>query len=283
MGAPWFKIHVQEFLSDSKILKLSNDKIGILLRLWCIACNDGCIPSNPKELSSLIPNTTPKQMLNHMLWIRTFFSESKSFPGALESVRLQRELAAYESKVEKLRESGRKGGNSPKANAKAFAFGECEANASKMLPEVEVEVEKEVQPSVVVTAIAAPKPNGKPFGFQKEKPPREKKPKPETERLEDILGGKDSKNWERFWKFVAIWGRDKVPAPKKLAVALLAAFSKAEPKEIYSGGLHYRDEFLPPNRKQDETQFMKSPLAWLEEEAWIVELHDMESKEAVNA
>jgi len=132
-----------------------------------------------------------------------------------------------------------------------------------------------VQPSVVVPAKAETKPEPK---AKKEKPAKKAEPS-----LQEILGGKGSQTWERFWKMVAVWGRDKVPAPKALAHAWLAACEKDEPRSIYLAALHYRDEFLPPKKKTEETQFMKSPLAWLQEEAWNVELQALALEEVKGA
>lgn len=143
MGATWFKLHVKEFLSDSKILQLSHEQVGILVRLWAINCNDGAIPSDPAALSRLVPGTTPKQMLKHMLSLAAFFSASECHPGMLESIRLKAELNAYETKVERLRETGRRGGLAPKANAKANASDSGKQMLKQMGPEEEGEEERE--------------------------------------------------------------------------------------------------------------------------------------------
>jgi len=96
--------------------------------------------------------------------------------------------------------------------------------------------------------------------------------KPEEETLESILGPKDSQNCIRFWKFAGIWPKDRNPGPKSLARAWNHACTLDEPVNIYHGALNYRDGFLPPKRDKDETQFMKAPLTWLQEEGWQAQL-----------
>lgn len=117
----------------------------------------------------------------------------------------------------------------------------------------------------------------KPKKPRREKPP--KPPKPEEQTLEQILGGKGSQTWDRFWKTVQAWNRDKIPAPKSVAIAWLKACTKASAKDIYLAALHYRDQFMPPIRPADETHFMRSPLVWLEEEGWNTELVAMQTPE----
>jgi hypothetical protein len=114
----------------------------------------------------------------------------------------------------------------------------------------------------------------------KVKTPKPKDPKPEEETLDAILGGRDSQNCVRFWKFAGIWPKDRNPGPKSLARAWNVACTMDEPVNIYHGALNYRDGFLPPKREKDETQFMKAPLAWLQEEGWRAQI---ETKEVANA
>ena len=128
------------------------------------------------------------------------------------------------------------------------------------------------------TVPAAPeRPEKKPV---KVKTPKIEKIKPEDESLDSILGGRDSQNYVRFWKFASIWPKDRNPGPKSLARAWNAACAKDEPVNIYHGALNYRDGFLPPRRDKDETQFMKAPLTWLQEEGWQAQL---DTREVANA
>ena len=143
-------------------------------------------------------------------------------------------------------------------------------------------------PNGVCDAVATA-PASAPEGEQVEKPkkPKREKPakpkKPEDQSLEQILGGKGSQTWERFWKTLNVWPRDKNPAPKTTALAWLKACEKADAKNIYVAALHYRDQFLPPIREADETHFMRSPVVWLNEEGWNTELQALEEPELAEA
>jgi len=272
MGAPWFKLYANDLLSDSKIRLLTDDQLGKLVKLWAFACKDGSIPSDLAIASRLLGNCSSEDLAP----LKSFFRVSDEDPSLMVSERMMREQGKYVEKCEKLRHNASIGGKKKAENAKAKALANAKANALAKPAESESESEdKEVQPSVVVPAKAETKPEPK---AKKEKPAKKAEPS-----LQEILGGKGSQTWERFWKMVAVWGRDKVPAPKALAHAWLAACEKDEPRSIYLAALHYRDEFLPPKKKTEETQFMKSPLAWLQEEAWNVELQALALEEVKGA
>lgn len=300
MGAPWFKVYSKELLSDSKIMRLEDDQFGKLVKLWAFANEDGHIPAAPEDLRKLL-HVSLKEMKKHMDWVLRFFVPSPEHPENLISLRLRAEQDAYELKCQTLRENGTKGGRPrkpegkpdglPKGSPEAKPDGEPKPKPDK----TEVgsgKKEKEVHATRVADASAPPlqAAGGVEVGKPK-KPTRVKAPKPlnpEDKTLEEILEGKGSQTWDRFWKTVGAWNRDKIPSPKRVARAWLAACLKADPKLIYLAALHYRDEFLPPIRSADETRFMKSPLEWLEQEAWNVELQAMEQAgaqllEAANA
>lgn len=106
------------------------------------------------------------------------------------------------------------------------------------------------------------------------KPRKAKVEKPAEPSLEEILGGKDSKTWERYWRLAALWLQEKNPKPKDTARALLEAFAKDEPKTIYKGALAFSEPFQPVNGHQpDRRQFMPQLAAWLRGEGWKVALN----------
>lgn len=88
--------------------------------------------------------------------------------------------------------------------------------------------------------------------------------------LEEILQGRDSKTWERYWKLIGLWDASKNPAPKRTAHAFVKVMEKFKGRElaIYYAACAYQERFVPPARATDETRFMKNVLTWLEEEAW---------------
>jgi hypothetical protein len=111
----------------------------------------------------------------------------------------------------------------------------------------------------------------------KPKPKRARgKPKPEQppESLDDILGGRHSLTYERYWKFVKIWPGDKNPAPKHTARAFVEACQKETPQRLCQAALNYQARF-----PESERRYMKNPLAWLTEEAWHNETTDLDNPE----
>jgi uncharacterized protein YdaU (DUF1376 family) len=294
MGAPWFKLFPRDYLTDSKVRLLSREHRSILLDLWCYCAMDGSIPKDPESIARLLGEPIPSTK-KAMEKLNGFFLEEGC---ALYSRRLRVESEAYEEKCQKLRENGSKGGRpkkpegKPKGSAKGNQGKKPDGNQNgnhqppQKAPEAETEAEKIVQTPDGVCGGAPAPPPPEPEVEKAEKPKKAKREKPkdpEDQSLEEILGGKTGIAWERFWKTMQVWNRDKLFAPKKLARAWLKACTKADAKLIYVAALSYRDEFLAEKRGKDETQFMKNPLEWLEEEGWTVQGVEPELAEAANA
>jgi hypothetical protein len=264
MGAPWFPLYAGDLLADSKIRLLTDDQLGKLLKLWAFNCKDGSIPSDLAIASRLLGNCKPKTIA----WINDFFVPDPFDSSRMFSPRMKKDHDDYLSKCAKLRVNASAGGFKKASN---LAIAKANGVANTLAKPAESQSQSQRDTTVAATAATAP-PNGK----------RSTKNKPiQIEpTLDEILGGRDSKNAERFWKFAGIWPKERNPAPKSLARAWNAACARDEPVRIYHGALNYRDGFLPPRREKDETQFMKAPLAWLQEEGWQAQI---ETKEATNA
>lgn len=116
-------------------------------------------------------------------------------------------------------------------------------------------------------------------------PPRGKpRPKPAAApepSLEEILGGKGSKNWERYWKLAQLWPSEKNPAPKRSARAFLKAMEQMQGKEpaVYWAAQAYREKHEDPTGRDDRTRFMKLFETWLAEEGWQAEREVMREAE----
>ena len=288
--APWMKLYSKELLADPKIKLLTHDQLGKLVLLWAYANEaDCCIPSSPADLARLLGVQTPRQMLPQMVWIRRFFVPLEDDPSRLVSLRLLEEQRAYQAKCETLKANGSRGGRPKKpdglADGSAKGLADAKPSGKPDTNQTQTEVgskNKEVHSSLrsecgAELPAAPPAPRSSRAGKAAKRAPRAAKVVPLERSLEEILGGKGSQTWERFWKTVGCWPRDKVPAPKRVAAAWLAACEKEDPRRIYLAALHYRDEFLRANPRPggppvDETRFMRSPLEWLEQEGWVTEL-----------
>lgn len=143
MAAPWFKLYAKELLADSKILQLSDDEFGKLVKLWAFASQDGSIPAEPGPLAKLLRLPGEKQMVKHLVWVRQFFAPMPDDPTRLYSRRLAEEMAAYDEKIQKLRENGTKGGRPPKPKAKPKGSANGLGEQKQLRTDIEVEVEKE--------------------------------------------------------------------------------------------------------------------------------------------
>jgi hypothetical protein len=131
MRLPWFRIYGDELLNDEKIKRLSNAQLGVLLKLWASASHNDGIPPDPKLQARIVGMRSADFRRISEGFLTDFFHPSKENPQILVSPRMEREAMQYEQKVEKLRNSGRKGG---------VASGKRrQANASKKRSEADAE------------------------------------------------------------------------------------------------------------------------------------------------
>lgn len=285
MGDTFFmRLYTKEFLADSKVRALSREHRADLVDLWCHCDQEGSIPADAVAVGRLL-GLTPAAARRTMEALCAFFREDSDQPGRLFSPRHRRERAAREAEAEGHRRGAettnrKRWGNRPEGEAPSESLGDRSAT-DKRLAEGSPVISQQsvVQPAVagcgaqLPAAPAAPQP-------AKARANRRGKVQPlQTQPLEVLLGGKGSQTWDRYWRTMGVWPREKNPAPKRTAMAWLEACKRQAPADIYRAALHYRDEFLPPRRKADETQFMRSPLEWLEQEGWLTELQALEAKE----
>lgn len=137
----------------------------------------------------------------------------------------------------------------------------CNALPLHITRNTEVEVEAEANNSTPLP------PSGERSKEKGKRRLREVKPKEPS--LAEILGGKGSDDWNNYWLFASCWPKAKNANARSLAEAWMEACKKDEDIKIYEAALEYQKDFLPPKHKQDDSQFMKSPLTWLKEEAWL--------------
>lgn len=277
MGDTFFmRLYTKEFLADSKVRALSREHRADLVDLWCHCDQEGSIPADAVAVGRLL-GLPPATARRSMEALKVFFREDEAHPGRLFSPRHRREREARDAEAAGHRRGaqttnekrwGKRGGSESPSDRSAT--GERVAEGSPVISQ------QSVQPANAgcgAETPAAPRP-------AKAKSPRKARVQPlETQPLEVLLGGKGSQTWDRYWRTMGVWPREKNPAPKRTAAAWLEACKRQAPTDIYRAALHYRDEFLPPRRKADETHFMRSPLEWLEQEGWLTELQALEAQE----
>ena len=286
----FMRLYTREYLSDAKVRALSREHRADLVDLWCFCDQEGSIPDAPAAVARLL-GITPAAAKKTMAALEGFFRPLEDAPGRLFSPRHRREReereAATRGHQAGARETNKKRwGKSSHSDTPSEPLNESLSDHSvttERVAEVSPVSSKQLVHSSLRSECGAelpaapPAPRGSRAGKGLKKTPRAAKVVPLERSLEEILGGKGSQTWERFWKTVGCWPRDKVPAPKRVAAAWLTACEKEDPKRIYLAALHYRDEFLRPNPRPggppvDETRFMRSPLEWLEQEGWVTEL-----------
>jgi len=62
---PWFKFWVQDFLTDEAVIRMSNESIGVYLRMLCHQWLEGSIPSEHEVLAKMTGSTP--QVVNEVL------------------------------------------------------------------------------------------------------------------------------------------------------------------------------------------------------------------------
>lgn len=283
MAEPWFKFFPMDFLFDTRVDGLSLEAQAILVRLWCLCWRDQFIPDDPKALARRAM-VDPKPLIKNWNQLRVFF---ELVSEGLVSPRMERERACYTAVINKCRSgaaitNAKRWGNRSASESPSDNGASQPSNAEDVAQRshTDTDTEEEVHYATAPCGIGVAEPLGleapeAPAKAKKARPV--KSPKPETQRLDEILGGKGSQNFTRYWKFAGIWNPEKNPSPKALALEWNRTCAKENPKAVYLAALNYRERFEPPARPADETRFMKSPLAWLQEEGWKVELQAAEA------
>ena len=138
MGAPWFKLYAGDLLSDTKIRLLSDEQLGILLKLWAFNCKDGCLPS-ALAIARRLVGASPSDDLK---WVMDFFVVNSEDPSKMHSQRMKDEQDGYTKKCERLRVNASKGGLAKAENALANATANTLAKPAESESESESEEEK---------------------------------------------------------------------------------------------------------------------------------------------
>lgn len=109
---------------------------------------------------------------------------------------------------------------------------------------------------------------------KKSKRGRQSKPKAPAKKqdemsLADMLDGRESRTWIRFWKFCELWPREKNPKPKTTAALFVKALSQVKPQALYAAALEYSSKFQINTRGSDQSAYMIGVAEWLKNESWL--------------
>jgi uncharacterized protein YdaU (DUF1376 family) len=113
VGLPYFKCYPSDFLSDPAVLRMSDEELGVYVRLLFISwLDDGRISSDMDELARVL-KTTPRRLKR--LWPALESRWVGDGNGKLFNPRLEKERKEAEATHQALSEAGRKGAEARKA------------------------------------------------------------------------------------------------------------------------------------------------------------------------
>lgn len=237
MGAPWFKMYASDLLADSRVRLLTDEQLGILVKLWCFCCQDGSIPSDLAIAKVLLGGCYS----NDLAWVPQFFVVDPCDPSRMFSQRMRDEQEKYEQKCGKLRVNAAIGGKRKAqnrlANAVANALAKGVANPAEPEPEPES------------TSKSARR-------------TKAKKPEPRKEGLKEILEW-DGMDWSSvFFEIFKCFPPDRVINRITLAKQFRDAvrLDGATPEQIYQSALSLS--------KSREPRYMPDAARWMAEQGW---------------
>lgn len=134
MAQLWFKFWAKDYLSDSKVLRLTYERRGILQTLWAFAWEEGSIPSDPEELGMML-GIDANAMRTHCDWLATFFVSHPDDPSKLVSPRLELDRMEADKKGSKARESAFARWNKEVTSKKQSSEGNANAQQTQCVPD----------------------------------------------------------------------------------------------------------------------------------------------------
>jgi len=109
LGSPAFQFYPGDYLSSSKVMRMSLEEEGAYIRLLCICWLDGFLPKNEKELAKFCKISALKFC---RLWTHIADCFVESEPGKLVNLRLEKERAKQAKFRESKSYAGKKGAQS---------------------------------------------------------------------------------------------------------------------------------------------------------------------------
>ena len=146
---PWFPFWVDAFLSDENVLVMTNEEVGIYVKLLCHQWKAGSIPSDLLPLAKLC-GTKAEAMETHWRQIGKCFGGMSENSGRLINPRLEEERQKQQNKRKARRVAGLRGAEArwkPHGNAKDLPM------AKNGESELESESELELEPELHITTL----------------------------------------------------------------------------------------------------------------------------------
>ena len=116
---PWFPFWVDDFLSDENVLVMTNEEVGIYVKLLCHQWKAGSIPSDFLPMAKLC-GTNADALAAHWQQIGKCFGGVSGNSGRLTNPRLEREREKQQNKRKARSEAGLRGADArwkPDGNA----------------------------------------------------------------------------------------------------------------------------------------------------------------------
>jgi uncharacterized protein YdaU (DUF1376 family) len=110
--SPAFQFYPKEFLSSSKVLRMSNTEVGVYIKLLCLSWLDGSLPADMNKLAPMVG--APVRQFQRM-WPNVLAECFAERNGRLTNPRLERVRRELEQYRDRQAANGAKGGRPPKA------------------------------------------------------------------------------------------------------------------------------------------------------------------------
>ena len=279
MNNLWFPIWAADLMLDRKINDLEFHELGMLLKIWCLICRQTCISFEPKIIAKQIgcewkifKKTWPK--------LEQFLDKTES---GFISNRMQEELSIANSNSNSKSRAGKASAEARKAKKREKQASEQATYPQQNGNTTSTERQQKSNKSQSQSH-STENPNGFSEGAATAPPPPEpEKPKPKPKKPDkppkrdpgffEILEGKGSQKYKMFWRTFGLWEDGTIHNHTTLAKTWIEHCTRyAAPDDLLKGFeiiFSAAEDYYNTHKKQGKTQYMKNPLAWLTEEAYV--------------
>lgn len=261
---PWFPFYAAEFLTDTKVLVMTNEQVGIYVKLLVIQWREGSIPSDMEKLGRMVGLLGDRIPLVLPLVCECFTIASDE---TLQNRRMEEVRREQLEKISQKTAAGKAGANARwNKGLDATALPQQSGANSETMQEGDKEVDLDLKTNTKTLP-----PNG---GSSLDADQPKDKPK----NLGDVIY---PKTFEKFWLSVPLPMRG--PKPK--------ALEQWKRKHIDDRGELFLDDLMEMHQKQvahwtaceRQGKFCARPqdlVRWIRDERWKDEIPDIQSGNA---